>query len=93
MVERNAEVVPEKRIEWPRQALRAAREPLAPSGGREEERKEERGSPRGLLWPATAASSRVRGFGREANFLATQVEVRANRMNEDRPSFGRWNRV
>jgi len=61
MVERNAEVAPDKRIEWPRQALQAAREPLAPSGGRESVRaKEERGSPRGLLWPATAASGRVR---------------------------------
>ena len=38
-------------------------------------------------------SGSTAGFGREANFLATQVEVRANRMNENRPSFGRWNRV
>jgi hypothetical protein len=32
-VERNAEVAPDKRIEWPGQALQTAREPLAPSGG------------------------------------------------------------
>jgi hypothetical protein len=63
MVERNAEVTPDKLIEWPAKPFRR---PLAPSGGESVRAKEERGSPRGLLWPATAAGSTA-GFGRKAD--------------------------
>ena len=75
MVERNAEVAPDKRIEWPRQALQAAREPLAPSGGREGAsglRKTRKPSRPSVARYGSVRSGSTAGFGQEANFLATE---------------------
>jgi hypothetical protein len=85
MVERNAEVTPDKLIEWPAKPFRR---PLAPSGGRASGLRKSAEALAAFCGPLRQRVRQPASGGKR-----TQVEVRANRMNENRPSFGRWNRV